>query len=339
MKMKCLRRIGKSKLSRPRSGFTLIELLVVMSIIVILAGILFPIFARVREKARQTSCLSNMRQIGMALQMYIGDHGERLPSYIQGDGSLVDSGHTVSTGGYCGRAKYVDRYGNTVDFPTATYSDTPTTPAQRFLLDMGGSTGWHYYSWMDSLNKYTKNVQVYTCPSHTGYPTHPSQTSPPYDAGNGTSDPNWYCQEVEDGSDSRWPPSLQINGFLNWYRTGHKPVAMGDINGPTSKIFVTHGNDIYGYMEPTRWAQFGLHGIQSATGKAIYNPHNNGSILVYVDGHAKWVSWADDFKWTCRVSATQAMPGTNLWNAYYEANEAAGQGCGFWMPKIKPPFG
>jgi len=59
-----------------RKGFTLIELLVVIAIIAILAAILFPVFARAREKARQASCLSNVKELQLAILMYIGDYDE-----------------------------------------------------------------------------------------------------------------------------------------------------------------------------------------------------------------------------------------------------------------------
>jgi len=62
-----------------QAGFTLIELLVVIAIIAILAGILFPVFARAREKARQAACMSNLKQIGIAVRMYAQDHHDLLP--------------------------------------------------------------------------------------------------------------------------------------------------------------------------------------------------------------------------------------------------------------------
>ncbi len=68
-------------------GFTLIELLVVIAIIAILAAIMFPVFARAKAKALQTTCLSNVRQLALAFQMYASDHDETMPlaCYYTGD--------------------------------------------------------------------------------------------------------------------------------------------------------------------------------------------------------------------------------------------------------------
>src|SRR5438046_2949905 len=72
------KRMRSSLSSNRRGGFTLIELLVVIAIIAILAAILFPVFAKAREKARQAACGSNCRQIGLGLMMYAQDYDDTL---------------------------------------------------------------------------------------------------------------------------------------------------------------------------------------------------------------------------------------------------------------------
>jgi prepilin-type N-terminal cleavage/methylation domain-containing protein/prepilin-type processing-associated H-X9-DG protein len=73
-----------------RKGFTLIELLVVIAIIAILAAILFPVFARAREKARQTSCLSNIKELSLAMQMYAADYDGKIIAHCMGCGGTQD---------------------------------------------------------------------------------------------------------------------------------------------------------------------------------------------------------------------------------------------------------
>jgi prepilin-type N-terminal cleavage/methylation domain-containing protein/prepilin-type processing-associated H-X9-DG protein len=83
-----------------KTGFTLIELLVVIAIIAILAAILFPVFARAREKARQTSCLSNVKQLVLGVTMYAQDYDETLVS----QGYDVDASGGLNAGDYTWRS-------------------------------------------------------------------------------------------------------------------------------------------------------------------------------------------------------------------------------------------
>ena len=112
-----------------RKGFTLIELLVVIAIIAILAAILFPVFAQAREAARKTQCVSNVKQLGTATQMYVQDY----------DGNYYPHRHNVAAGSNPLMA----------EFPTGI-----TAGAQA------------KYFWISMLVPYTKNYGIFKCPSN-----------------------------------------------------------------------------------------------------------------------------------------------------------------------------
>jgi len=89
-----------------RRGFTLIELLVVIAIIAILAAILFPVFAKARDQARRTSCLSNIKQLGLGMLMYVQDYDETFLTTQDGLGGDYP-GYTPGCGTYVGFRTWV----------------------------------------------------------------------------------------------------------------------------------------------------------------------------------------------------------------------------------------
>jgi len=119
------------------NGFTLIELLVVIAIIAILAAILFPVFAQAREKARQSTCLSNCKQIGLALQMYVDDNDEGFPLM------------------FCN-----------VSAPSPWTSDIPANKYYTTNWYVGGPIKW--WTWMDTIYPYLKNRNILECPNKKG---------------------------------------------------------------------------------------------------------------------------------------------------------------------------
>lgn len=124
---------------KTRHGFTLIELLVVIAIIAILAAILFPVFARAREAARKTSCLSNLKQLGLAANMYKQDYDEAYPDSRD---TWFDGAGVWPGPGYYG-AEHICRYAH------RRYANDGNTLGGIALL----------------YNPYIKNVQIFRCPS------------------------------------------------------------------------------------------------------------------------------------------------------------------------------
>jgi prepilin-type N-terminal cleavage/methylation domain-containing protein/prepilin-type processing-associated H-X9-DG protein len=78
-----------------KKAFTLIELLVVISIIAVLAAIIFPVFARAKEAAKKTQCISNLKQLGTSFGLYSGDHDDRVPGITEGLGGEQQQGGWV----------------------------------------------------------------------------------------------------------------------------------------------------------------------------------------------------------------------------------------------------
>jgi prepilin-type N-terminal cleavage/methylation domain-containing protein/prepilin-type processing-associated H-X9-DG protein len=146
-----------------KSGFTLIELLVVIAIIAILAAILFPVFASAREKARQITCLSNLKQIGLASVMYVQDSDEIEPVGYGGDGTqnydywyytimpyIAGANANVATINFC---------------PDAPY---PQNMAYAMNARVGGNAS-------DDGNPYNFNFDV-SQPTTLAMETHPAET-------------------------------------------------------------------------------------------------------------------------------------------------------------------
>lgn len=114
-------------LKQSRRGFTLIELLVVIAIIAILAAILFPVFARARAKAQQIKCLSNLKQLGLAMIMYASDYNELFPFGLWGVMvSPLNPDATVAT-----TVKATDGWGNFL-MPYIKNVDILRCPSRQF---------------------------------------------------------------------------------------------------------------------------------------------------------------------------------------------------------------
>ncbi len=223
------------------SGFTLIELLVAIAIISILAAILFPVFAQAREKARQASCLRNMRQLASATAIYLQDW-DAFPMY-----SFTP--------------------GNTLEGP---------------------------YRWYDQLIPYTRNLQVFGCPSV------PRKWGPRVAGRNATYGYNFHylgnlqpnCWNVP-VPEAAIETSADMLVFGDSRGTGTRPCNNQEPSDPdfsNPDCLFNHGYSLDPPVLPPCKNGFGPPLPSSAGRPSLpHDRHNAGANFVFADGHAKWL--------------------------------------------------
>ncbi len=227
--------------AKHNSGFTLIELLVVIAIIAILAAILFPVFAKARAKAQQTTCLSNVKQLTLAFKMYTTDNDGYFPSCA------------------C-QAK-----ANQICY------DQPGAPAP-------------YVPWTWPLRAYTKNFQIFACPSKPR--RYPDFDCSPFNDGVG-----YYANAVLVHHCSSDPG-------VPWYEKLPWPGAQEDAIPNPSEIYVLwddpQWNDVDAQAVPffhsgaASYDMWWAHRTPRGWGEFLGWPHMGGGNGGFVDGHAEY---------------------------------------------------
>lgn len=252
-RLSCIRKDRNvSFIRRGTAGFTLIELLVVIAIIALLAAILFPVFAQAREKARQTACLSNTKQLGLAVAQYIQDYDETLP--MGGDAEP-----TVPNRWFQWLYPYYKNVG-ILHCPSGSIGVTPQNPNDAFnpkivnnypnyIGTYGGNPNILLYSSSRALADMVDSAGTFIF-AETGRLT-PTQVQGP-SSPDGTNPKNWVKDEYTATDWNCTPP-----GAWNYQMATSNPTYSQD-----------DGYNNYFRRPVAR--------------------HNGGLNIIYCDGHAKW---------------------------------------------------
>jgi prepilin-type N-terminal cleavage/methylation domain-containing protein/prepilin-type processing-associated H-X9-DG protein len=235
-----------------RRAFTLIELLVVIAIIAILAAILFPVFAKAREKARQITCTSDAKQIGLGVLQYVQDYDENYPTGEEG--SLGQ--------GWAGTIYPYVKSGAVFHCP-----DDPTTQTSD------GTYTYYPVSFAANLNITRRDI--------SGQGQQMSVLSAPAST--------VYMSEVQGiYADVSSPTEANKDNIVSAVNNGAAsgslyPFANGNGNGGNVDTGCLGGLDCTAYVKYGQYQE----GFEALTGR-----HTDGSIFLLCDGHAKWLRGA-----------------------------------------------
>ena len=315
----------RSRKPGPTSGFTLIELLVVIAIIAILAAILFPVFQSVRENARQATCQSNLKQLGLAFALYANDYDGNFPAPITNYGSgpafnqvppTWVSGDPNNTKMYVdvgGIFPYVKQrgnggLGNTFGCPdgvahSGTGISYSSPPGQNYVMNQYLQTGWGGLYNPTTVNNNTTQKKAVDDPKTGLYsPFNPDQVSSPAS-----------CILLFEAAQES-APGMSYDGSVNRYGT---PFFQG-FSGSCTSYF----NDSYGNVPCLQPADY----------------HHGMSDFLFIDGHVK--AMRPSLTYTAATAAiveahTSGNSGIPSAVDYYTYKH--GQGAGttdMWNPQI-----
>lgn len=239
-------------------AFTLVELLVVIAIIALLAAILFPAFSRARENARRSSCLSNMKQIGLGIAQYTQDYDERLPF----------SGTTASGGWWPNRiSSYVK---NTQIFTCPSFTNNARNIPGSFRND--DPAGWR-----GNGSTYAINVNFSDWITNTPVSRHLAEMADSANSaliaetGNLTANGNALLSSPDNNDPTTW------DKYVDTANTNGRGTSEWQFYPPSS--FKGDQTGFYTTAAPTDFV----------TLRRPVPRHFSGLNLAYCDGHAKWV--------------------------------------------------